>query len=66
MSDWTSIDEIFDFAIKNEEEAAAFYRELVTKSSSAQIRTIFESFARELRSRGGRPQGQAAPGQGRR
>ncbi len=47
MSDWNSIDEIFDFAIKNEEEAAAFYRELVAKSNSAQIRTIFEGFARE-------------------
>ena len=47
MSDWNSIDEIFDFAIKNEVEAAAFYRDLVTKSDSAQIRTIFEGFARE-------------------
>jgi len=47
MSDWNSIDEIFDFAIKNEEEAAAFYRELVAKSSSPQVRTIFEGFARE-------------------
>ena len=47
MNKWTSAEEIIDFAIGNEEEAAAFYRDLATQSDSPQMRTIFEEFARE-------------------
>jgi rubrerythrin len=47
MKKWTSAEEIVDFAILNEEEAAAFYRDLATRSDSLQMRTIFEGFARE-------------------
>ena len=47
MSQWNSSDEVLDFAIENEEKAAAFYTDLAGKMKSASIRTVFEDFARE-------------------
>ena len=47
MSQWNSADDILDFAIKNEEEAAQFYTDLAAKSELAPMRKIFEDFARE-------------------
>ena len=47
MSQWNSPDEILDFAIKNEEEAAEFYTDLAVKAELASMRKLFEDFARE-------------------
>jgi len=47
MSQWNSADEILDFAIKNEEEAAEFYTDLAGKMDSPSIRKLFQDFARE-------------------
>ncbi len=47
MGQWNSADEILDFAIQNEESAAAFYTELAGKMKSASISKVFEDFARE-------------------
>ena len=47
MIQWNSANEILDFAIKNEEEAAKFYTDLATKMESASMRKVFEDFARE-------------------
>jgi rubrerythrin len=47
MCQWNSADDILDFAIKNEEEAAEFYTNLAGKTSSPALRTVFEDFARE-------------------
>ena len=47
MSQWNSADEILDFAIENEEKAAAFYTELAGKMKSSSMSKVFEDFARE-------------------
>ncbi len=47
MVQWQSADEILDFAIGNEEDAAKFYTELAEKAELASIRKTFEDFARE-------------------
>ncbi|MGB3479126.1 MAG: ferritin family protein, partial [bacterium] len=47
MSQWSSADEILDFAINNEEEAAKFYTDLAGKMDSAAMREVFEDFAQE-------------------
>ncbi len=47
MSQWNSTEEILDFAIENEENAAKFYTDLAGKMESGSIRTVFEDFARE-------------------
>ena len=47
MSQWKSADEILDFAIENEEKAAAFYTELAGKMKSSSMSKVFEDFARE-------------------
>ncbi len=47
MSQWNSASEILDFAIANEEEAAAFYRELGAKSNSPSMGKVFEGYAKE-------------------
>lgn len=41
------INEILDFAIKNEEEAYEFYMELASKMDRPNIKEIFEGFAHE-------------------
>jgi rubrerythrin len=47
MDQWTSTNEILDFAIHKEEEAAQFYTDLAARVESAAMREVFESFARE-------------------
>jgi len=47
VSQWNSADEILDFAIKNEEEAAKFYTDLAAKTDSASMREVFQEFAGE-------------------
>ena len=47
MQQWTSVDEILDFAIANEEEAAQFYTDLAGQMDRPWMSKIFESFARE-------------------
>ena len=47
MSQWKSADEILDFAIENEEKAAAFYTELAGKMKSSSMSKVFEDFAQE-------------------
>lgn len=47
MEKFGSINEILDFAIKEEEAAAAFYRKLAGKMDKAWMTEIFENFAAE-------------------
>jgi len=47
MDQWKNADEILDFAIKNEEEAAALYTGLAAKSEKPWMKTVFEGFAKE-------------------
>jgi len=47
MTNFKSIDEILDFAIKNEEDAFAFYTDLATKVATPGMSKVFESFAME-------------------
>ncbi|MFP4380017.1 MAG: ferritin-like domain-containing protein [Candidatus Sumerlaeia bacterium] len=42
-----TIDDILDFAIKEEEGAAAFYRDLAGRMENAETRKVFEEFAQE-------------------
>ena len=42
-----SVDEILDFAIRKEEEAAETYTDLAGKMERAHMRQVFEGFARE-------------------
>ena len=42
-----TINEILDFAIEREQEAVDFYNELSAKTDNAEIRKVFEQFARE-------------------
>lgn len=47
MKQWNSVNEILDFAIQNEEEAAQFYTDLSEKMSRPAMRGIFKGFAQE-------------------
>ena len=47
MSNLKSVDEILDFAIQNEEEAAEFYRNWASKADNPGMRKSLEGFARE-------------------
>ncbi|MEW6112313.1 MAG: ferritin family protein [Thermodesulfobacteriota bacterium] len=47
MQQWTSVDEVLDFAIKNEEEAAQFYTDLARRMERPWMSEIFKSFALE-------------------
>lgn len=47
MKHFSSVDEILNFAIEKEEEAAAFYRELAGRMEWPQMSKTFEEFARE-------------------
>lgn len=49
MEQWTSVDEVLDFAIGQEEEAAAFYTDLANKMDRPFMKKIFEDFAGEER-----------------
>ena len=47
MNQWRSVDEILDFAIEKEEEAAEFYRDLAARMARAHMRDVFMQFAAE-------------------
>jgi len=47
MEKWKSVDEILDFAIGNEEEAAAFYTGLASRMERPWMSKIFKGFAQE-------------------
>ena len=47
MKQWTSIDDVLDFAIQGEERAANFYQMLAEGAESGEMRAVFEGFARE-------------------
>jgi rubrerythrin len=47
MENWKTVDDILDFAIKNEEEAVELYTKLANSAKNNAIRTVFEGFARE-------------------
>lgn len=47
MKQWNSVDDVLDFAIKNEEEAEAFYNDLAGKMDNAAMKTVFTGFAAE-------------------
>ncbi|NQU44048.1 ferritin family protein [bacterium] len=42
-----TVDEILDFAIREEEQAAAFYRELAARMDRSAMKKVFEDFAKE-------------------
>jgi rubrerythrin len=47
LKQWNSVEEVLDFAIKNEEEARDFYNDLADKVDNEAMRTIFHGFAHE-------------------
>lgn len=47
VTDFKSVDDILDFAIKNEEDACHFYTELAGKMIKPAMIQIFKDFARE-------------------
>jgi rubrerythrin len=47
MEQWTSVDEVLDFAIKNEEEAAQFYSDMAGNMDREWMKEVFEGFAAE-------------------
>ena len=47
MQQWTSVDEILDFAVGQEEQAAQFYTDLAARMDRPWMTKIFEGFARE-------------------
>lgn len=49
MKQWNSIDEILQYAIGQEEEAAEFYTDLAARMDKPWVRKIFEEYAGEER-----------------
>jgi len=47
VKQWKSVGEVLDFAIKNEEEAEAFYIDLSEKMENPAMKTVFTGFAAE-------------------
>ncbi|MFC1474948.1 ferritin family protein [bacterium] len=47
MEEWKSVDEVLDFAIANEEDAAQFYTDMAAKMEKQWMKKTFEDFARE-------------------
>jgi len=47
MSQWSSVDEVLDFAIEREGEAEEFYTALASRFDLPAMRAVFEEFARE-------------------
>ncbi|MHC4945831.1 MAG: ferritin-like domain-containing protein [Planctomycetota bacterium] len=45
--EFSSVDALLDFAIKEEEDAAAFYTELAAKMDKPYMKKVFEDFAKE-------------------
>lgn len=47
METWDSVNDILQYAIGQEEEAADLYRKLAAQTKKADIRQLYEGFARE-------------------
>ena len=47
MKEFGSINDILDFAIDEEQKAVEFYTELASKSTSDEMRQVFDEFAQE-------------------
>lgn len=47
METWESIDDVLQYAIGQEEEAAALYRRLAARTKKPGMRKLYEGFARE-------------------
>jgi len=47
MQEWKSVDDVLDFAIGNEQQAADFYMEMAGKVQSPHVKKMFEDNARE-------------------
>ncbi len=47
MKQWQSVDDVLDFAIEREQEAADFYAELAGNMERAYMKEVFQGFARE-------------------
>lgn len=47
MPEWNSIDQVLDFAIREEEAAAAFYTQLAEQTERPAMRQALEGFAQE-------------------
>ena len=47
MKTFNTIDEILDFAIEEEQKAVEFYSELAGKAGSADMKAVFQEFAKE-------------------
>lgn len=47
MDKFNSVDDILDFAMKNEQEAVDFYSRLAVSSKSEEMKLVFEEFAQE-------------------
>ena len=47
MKTWSSVEEILDFAIREEESAEKFYTRLAEQVNNVAMRYVFEDFARE-------------------
>ena len=62
MTLWNSADDVLDFAIRREEEAATFYTELAQQMTSAPVRAALEDFAREERAHQAKLEGVKASG----
>ena len=47
MDEFNSVDQLLDFAVEREEEAAQFYTDLAGKMEKPWMKEVFEQFARE-------------------
>jgi len=47
MKAWSSVEEVLDFAIREEEDAEKFYTRLAEQVNNVAMRYVFEDFARE-------------------
>jgi rubrerythrin len=47
MQQWQSVDDVLDFAIEREQEAADFYSDLGGQMDRAYMKEVFQGFARE-------------------
>ena len=47
MAKWEAVSDVLDFAIRNEEEAATFYREIASRAKNAVTKQVFEDYATE-------------------
>jgi len=47
MKDWSSVDDVLDFAIGNEQKAVDFYTEMAGKVQSPHVKKMFEDNAKE-------------------